>query len=58
MDSEGTWIWEYSKKPLNLTFWRPGEPNDAGSEDCLATNTGVWNDIPCTAEKEFVCEKS
>ncbi|XP_052078292.1 CD209 antigen-like protein C [Mytilus californianus] len=58
MDSEGNWIWNDSKKTLNLTFWRPGEPNDAGSEDCLATHTGVWNDIPCTAEKQFVCEKS
>lgn len=58
MDSEGTWIWEYSNKTLDLTFWRPGEPNDDGSEDCLATHAGVWNDIPCTGEQQFVCEKS
>ncbi|VDI73478.1 Hypothetical predicted protein [Mytilus galloprovincialis] len=58
MDSEGNWIWDDSKTPLNLTFWRPGEPNDAGGEeDCLASHTGVWNDIPCTLEAQFVCEK-
>ena len=39
---------------LLFTNWSPGEPNNAGNEDCVeleinpATGTSDWNDLPCS----------
>jgi Lectin C-type domain/The GLUG motif len=37
--------------PGQYTNWAPGEPNQAGNEDCMETylSSGTWNDLPCTA---------
>ena len=40
-------------------FWKEGEPNNRGfNEDCAHVWTsGQWNDVYCTFECYFVCEK-
>lgn len=37
--------------PGQYTNWAPGEPNQAGDEDCMETyiSSGNWNDLPCSA---------
>ncbi|XP_031413397.1 hepatic lectin-like, partial [Meleagris gallopavo] len=40
-------------------FWKEGEPNNRGfNEDCAHVWTsGQWNDVYCTFECYYVCEK-
>ncbi|KAI1229636.1 hypothetical protein IHE44_0010968 [Lamprotornis superbus] len=47
--------WEQAREQ----FWREGEPNDSGrNEDCAHLWTwGQWNDVHCTFECFFVCER-
>ncbi|XP_052024082.1 C-type lectin domain family 4 member G [Apodemus sylvaticus] len=47
---------------VSLTFshWNSGEPNDSrGHEDCvMMLHSGLWNDAPCTNERDgWICEK-
>jgi hypothetical protein len=60
---EGTWVWADGLS--TYAHWRPGEPNNAVSnEDCAVNNSiatptgpaGMWNDIPCTDPAPYVCE--
>lgn len=53
---EGSWVW--SDGTSSYTRWAVGEPNNANNEDCAVsyTNTGLWNDVPCTTTAAFVCE--
>ena len=38
--------------------WAPGEPNNAGGEDCTEIyQTGQWNDLACRHGRAFICEK-
>ncbi|XP_015279234.1 PREDICTED: macrophage mannose receptor 1-like [Gekko japonicus] len=40
--------------------WAPNEPNNANEEeDCVMMyeRTGLWNDIYCSAENRFICER-
>jgi hypothetical protein len=45
----GNWSW-ITGEPWSYTHWAPGEPNNAGAEDCLEIHhygdlqVGVWND--------------
>ena len=48
-------------KPLSFTRWAPGEPNDAGIEDCThmyhqGNFQGYWNDIPCNHKYGYICQ--
>lgn len=54
--TEGSWLW--SDGTSSYTRWAAGEPNNANNEDCAVsyTNTGLWNDVPCTTTAAFVCE--
>ena len=56
---EGRWAWA-NGDPVTFTSWAPGEPNDAGNEDCVVNEyngmPGLWNDWSCTMEWPFVCE--
>ena len=56
---EDVWRW-VDGSLLGYEAWGPGEPNNAGGEDCAHTNfngnIGVWNDLPCNADEPFVCE--
>uniref|UniRef100_A0A803Y4S9 C-type lectin domain-containing protein n=1 Tax=Meleagris gallopavo TaxID=9103 RepID=A0A803Y4S9_MELGA len=42
-----------------MGFWKEGEPNNRGfNEDCAHVWTsGQWNDVYCTFECYYVCEK-
>ena len=52
------WVWVTTEAP---TFgnWAPGEPNDAGGEDCAewSSSTGLWNDLSCDKTLPYVCER-
>ncbi|KAL8165108.1 UNVERIFIED_CONTAM: hypothetical protein K2H54_029242 [Gekko kuhli] len=40
--------------------WAPNEPNNKNEEEeCVVMyeRTGLWNDIYCSAEKRFICER-
>lgn len=38
--------------------WGPGEPNDAGGEDCTEVYpSGVWNDNDCALANLFACDR-
>ncbi|XP_055969217.1 CD209 antigen-like protein C [Sorex fumeus] len=53
---EASWQW-VDGTPFQLSFWRPGEPNNHGDEDCVELFNDGWNDIPCSQEKPWICEK-
>ena len=55
--NEGTFVYDSSGTTIVYENWNPGEPNDAGGEDCTEINYGNWNDMPCTWNLPFVCEK-
>lgn len=50
---EGSFVW-YDQAPVTFTNWAPGEPNNAGDEDCVqiypdGAFPGTWNDLACTS---------
>ncbi|NXN38256.1 CLC4G protein, partial [Rhinoptilus africanus] len=60
MHQESNWQW-VDGRSLTLTFWKSGEPNDAGhgGEDCATIlSNGYWNDIPCSSPRAWICERS
>jgi len=53
---EGAW-----KTPLNTPIpyssWHPGEPNNAGDEDCTVQHENkLWNDLRCSAKLAYICQ--
>ena len=68
-ETEGTFVWQTSKKTVPKEFFFPGEPNDReGKEDCLHMYgprpdqkgdwTGKLNDNDCSEDNiHFICEK-
>ncbi|XP_034739047.1 C-type mannose receptor 2-like [Etheostoma cragini] len=60
--ANGTWKW-VDDTLLTQSFWSPGEPNGFGGrdEDCVETRflerENSWNDIPCTDQNFWICEK-
>ncbi|KAK0150630.1 C-type lectin domain family 4 member M [Merluccius polli] len=56
-DTEGTWKW-VDGTIMTSSFWRSGQPDDYGGEDCVATSLGDdWNDVSCAAQYRWICEK-
>uniref|UniRef100_A0A4W4E4Y7 C-type lectin domain-containing protein n=1 Tax=Electrophorus electricus TaxID=8005 RepID=A0A4W4E4Y7_ELEEL len=61
--TEGSWKW-VDGSPLTTVYWRTGEPNDTGKdEDCAVYSNEVvslnsWNDIPCSYETGWICERT
>ncbi|CAH1796015.1 unnamed protein product [Owenia fusiformis] len=59
---EGTFVWQDGSSSTFLN-WGPGEPNNAGNEDCAEVvspqwgKPGIWNDIPCEREMPYLCSK-
>ncbi|TKS93172.1 Macrophage mannose receptor 1 [Collichthys lucidus] len=51
------WMWSDGSGSVHFTMWKNKEPNNQlGDEWCAEmSETGLWNDIPCGQEKEFVC---
>ncbi|XP_002921954.2 CD209 antigen isoform X1 [Ailuropoda melanoleuca] len=54
--NEGSWKWVDSS-PLQLSFWKEGEPNNRGDEDCVELYSDGWNDNRCNTENFWTCEK-
>ncbi len=45
--AEGSFVW-YDGSALSYSNWAPGEPNNAGDEDCTQIYPdGSWNDLNC-----------
>ena len=45
---DGTWVWDNIGKPLNFSYWAPGEPDNLGGvQHCAAINlwgeNGKWD---------------
>ncbi len=54
---EGSFVW-YDQAPITYTNWAPGEPNNAGNENCTQIYPdGMWNDLNCnTANAKSIIE--
>ncbi|XP_071940909.1 macrophage mannose receptor 1-like [Antedon mediterranea] len=60
-NGEGNFEWTDSST-ITFTNWAPGEPNNAGNEDCVHLEinyykVGMWNDLTCSREESWVCKK-
>ncbi|EDL74976.1 rCG58956, isoform CRA_c [Rattus norvegicus] len=53
---EGSWQW-VDHSPLKFSFWKEGEPNNDGDEDCVELFMDEWNDNTCTQQNFWVCEQ-
>ena len=55
---EGNFVWAYGES--NYTNWVNGEPNNWGDEDCAEIYPfgANWNDLPCSASLQGICEKN
>ena len=40
----------------NLYYWKDGEPNNSGNEDCAEVNDGKVNDEGCGNKNYGICE--
>uniref|UniRef100_A0A8B9R3H1 C-type lectin domain-containing protein n=1 Tax=Astyanax mexicanus TaxID=7994 RepID=A0A8B9R3H1_ASTMX len=54
-ETEGVWKWVDGSE-LITGFWRAGEPNSNGDEDCVI-NEWNWADYPCNSQFNWICEK-
>uniref|UniRef100_A0AAR2IYR2 C-type lectin domain-containing protein n=1 Tax=Pygocentrus nattereri TaxID=42514 RepID=A0AAR2IYR2_PYGNA len=59
--TEGVWKW-VDGSALTTKFWRSGEPNGKGNEDCVVTGhvsdpVQSWADFPCDNKFVWICEK-
>ena len=53
---EKKWVWS-DGTPFGFTYWKEGEPNNAGGEDCLMLwkkEGDKWNDVSCDRLYEFM----
>ncbi|KAF4086568.1 hypothetical protein AMELA_G00084870 [Ameiurus melas] len=58
-DSEGVWKWLDGTAVTN-GFWRQGEPNNVGDEDCAVSgyhSDPNWIDVSCNLQNVWICEK-
>ncbi|WP_441290275.1 C-type lectin domain-containing protein [Sorangium sp. KYC3313] len=56
---EGTFTWA-SGEPAVYVNWRPGQPNNDNSQDCVEDNsqgTFQWSDVDCSSDRHFICER-
>ncbi|XP_051240815.1 CD209 antigen-like protein E [Dicentrarchus labrax] len=61
-NEEGTWKW-VDGTILVEGYWRDGEPNDVGNEDCAVVHPEenffqAWNDVSCQSKSYWICEKA
>jgi hypothetical protein len=54
---EGKFKWA-NGAPLSGGNWRPGQPDNAGNEDCvtMTLTDGKWTDLDCGSMLPYVCE--
>lgn len=58
LQNEGNFEWT-DGTPLDFEQWSPGEPNNAGEEDCVHLPPwagGYWNDLFCGAAGGYICQ--
>ncbi|XP_036439674.1 CD209 antigen-like protein C [Colossoma macropomum] len=60
-EKEGVWKW-VDGSALTTGFWKYGEPNSYGDEDCTLTGYGSspeksWADFPCNSKSVWICER-
>ncbi|XP_049328644.1 CD209 antigen-like protein C [Astyanax mexicanus] len=60
-ETEGVWKWVDGSE-LITGFWRLGQPNNHGNEDCvfygfLSDPVKNWADYPCNQQLIWICEK-
>ncbi|XP_062597853.1 fibropellin-1-like, partial [Saccostrea cucullata] len=60
IQTENHFVWLDSSNVSTFTNWSPSEPNDAAGEDCTQTRgaSGQWNDLDCSNNLTFICQKS
>ncbi|XP_036418071.1 CD209 antigen-like [Colossoma macropomum] len=61
-EREGVWKW-VDGSPLTTAFWKSGEPNSNGEEDCADSFSATsllqtWNDASCSNQAGWVCEST
>lgn len=54
---QGKYLWIKNGEELNYTNWNPGKPDGVKHELCISTKSGKWDDLACSSELLFVCEK-
>jgi hypothetical protein len=55
------WKWVSDQSRAIYVHWAPGEPNyrnEKCAEMFMASHNGEWNNLPCTAIRQFICETS
>jgi len=56
--SSQVWVWS-SSATLGYTNWFTNRPKDNDGQDCVKMKTdGRWDNIVCTKEIQFLCQKS
>nr|XP_011426601.2 perlucin-like protein [Crassostrea gigas] len=57
---EGDWIFASDSSYVNSSYWHSTEPSGKPLENCVVmrdTFLGYWDDVLCSTEAGFVCEK-
>jgi hypothetical protein len=55
---EGTWRWQDGTLLGSYRNWSGAEPNGGTAESCMMIwPSGLWNDLNCTWDVQFLCEK-
>merc|ERR1712115_274729 len=57
---EGRYVYTKSDEPILFENWFENQPTNSTSQNCIGqntANTAKWNDITCTNEFRFICEK-
>ncbi|GAB1292948.1 CD209 antigen-like protein B [Apodemus speciosus] len=60
LTKEAMWLW-VDGSALSSRFqkyWKKGEPNNIGEEDCVEFAGDGWNDSKCELKKFWICKKS
>uniref|UniRef100_A0A4W5R1B7 C-type lectin domain-containing protein n=1 Tax=Hucho hucho TaxID=62062 RepID=A0A4W5R1B7_9TELE len=61
--TEGTWKWVNGTPLPTPRYWRSGEPNGGGGENCVvvpywSSSQGKWCDNGCNIPEYWICEKA
>jgi len=56
-DSEGVWVWASGFGTGAYDNWAGTEPSDGPGEDCVTLIDGQWDDIGCSVDRGFLCER-
>uniref|UniRef100_A0A4W3H3C0 Mannose receptor C-type 1 n=1 Tax=Callorhinchus milii TaxID=7868 RepID=A0A4W3H3C0_CALMI len=58
LNIKGEWLW-LDNSVVDFVNWNRGEPSNHKNEVCVEiySNTGYWNNIPCTMFKGYICKR-